>query len=437
MMRRLKLLVCAIPLQFASASPADELIARYRSAYGALDMAPLSLSYRENIANLVNETDIAAQERLFNGVARELEQIDRRPLDPCQQLDLERIAFETRTNLHKLDVLAQFAALGDKAVVTDGGLYSMPLGRQWYRYFLQRWLSADVTPEQLMASGRTELAAVQGRYRRLQAAMGYAGKDDAFQAYLASPQFMYAAGTTPQADYEARQARVYANLPKLFPAHAIGPAAVRESTRGMAFPADGYYDTDTRTFYFNKNGPTYQKRNVDMLLLHESTPGHHFQSHYAAQAKGCPVTLPPVFYPAFGEGWSAYVEEFGSVLGLYRQPSDELGAVEWDLVRSIRVVLDVGINYEGWSEREAYAYWHQQLPMLPQLAAREITRVRNWPVQAITYKYGAARIAQLRSAEQARLGVAFDIRTFHHTLLRNGSLPMAVLPTLFPVSRSP
>jgi uncharacterized protein (DUF885 family) len=170
---------------------------------------------------------------------------------------------------------------------------------------------------------------------------------------------------------------------------------------------------------------------VDMLLLHESTPGHHFQSHYAAQAKGCPAVLPPVFYSAFAEGWSAYVEEFGRELGVYRQPSDELGAVEWDLVRSIRVVLDVGINYEGWSEQQAHAYWREQLPMLPQLAEREITRVRNWPVQAITYKYGSAVIRQLRAAEQARLGSAFDIRTFHDTLLRNGSLPMAVLPTLF------
>jgi uncharacterized protein (DUF885 family) len=100
-------------------------------------------------------------------------------------------------------------------------------------------------------------------------------------------------------------------------------------------------------------------------------------------------------------------------------------------VRSIRVVLDVGINYEGWSEQRAHAYWREQLPMLPQLAAREITRVRDWPVQAIAYKYGAATIGQLRDAEQARLGDAFDIRTFHHTLLRNGALPLAVLPSLF------
>jgi uncharacterized protein (DUF885 family) len=432
--RRLAAALLIMAAGQSAAAPADELIARYSSGYRHLGMTYLALSYRDNIGNLVRETNIAEQKSWFTEVTRALKLIDRVPLSPCQRLDLDRIAFEAVVNLHKLTVLEQYAALGNPDAGT-GGLYTAPAGRAWYRYFLKRWLSSDVTPEQLMASGKVELQAVLARYRRLQAAMGYAGRDAAFYAYLNSPQFTYPPGQTPRADYEARQATVFANLHKLFPPHAIKPAAVRESTRGNAFPADGYYESDSRTFYFNKNGPVYQKRNLDMLLLHESTPGHHFQSQYAQQAGeqagGCPATLPPVFYSAFAEGWSAYVEQFGAELGLYQQPADALGAVEWDLVRSIRVVLDVGINYEGWSEQRAHAYWREQLPMLPQLAAREITRVRDWPVQAIAYKYGAATIGQLRDAEQARLGDAFDIKTFHHTLLRNGALPLAVLPSLF------
>ncbi len=425
--RLLPLLLLLLPCLAAEATPADELIASYSNAYRALNMADLALPYRENIDNLVRETDLPAQKKLFGDMTRQLQQIDRSTLSACQQLDLQRIAFETDANLQKLAVLEQFAALGKQAAVTDKGLYTSPLGRAWYLYFLKRWLTSDVTPETLMTTGKIELASVQARYRRLQAAMGYAGKDEAFYAHLKSAQFMYPAGTTPQADYEARQATVFQNLHKLFAPTTVKPALVRESTRGEAFPADGYYEPDERTFYFNKNGANYQKRNVDMLLLHESTPGHHFQSYYAAQAQGCPTSVPAVFYSAFAEGWGAYVEEFGHELGLYREPSDELGAVEWDLVRSIRVVLDVGINYEGWTEKQAYAYWHEQLPMLPQLADREIARVRNWPVQAITYKYGSAVIRQARAAEQARLGAAFEIRAFHDAILRNGALPMATL----------
>ena len=66
--------------------------------------------------------------------------------------------------------------------------------------------------------------------------------------------------------------------------------------------------------------------------------------------------------------------------------------------------------------------------MLPALAEREVDRVRNWPVQAITYKYGADVIRRLRASEQARLGAAFDIRRFHDAVLRYGPMPLAALP---------
>lgn len=412
----------------AAAEPnAGAMIASYATAYRALAPAPTTLSYRDNLAALLSGTDIPAQRAFFASAASRAAALQASGATPCQMLDLKRIAFESQLHLDKLSLLERFAATAGAATAGEGGLHGMPMGRDWYRYFLKRWLTTDATPEQLMAFGRTELATVLARYRRLQAAMGYAGRDQDFQVYLNGPRFRYAPPQTPQADYEARQRIIYRHLGKLFPPHAIAPAKVRESSRGADFPADGYYDPGSLTFYFNQAKAYYGRRNLDMLLLHESTPGHHFQSHYAAQAQGCPSAAPGVFYSAFAEGWSAYVEEFGRELGLYAELSDELGAVEWDLVRSIRVVLDVGINYEGWSEQRALDYWHAQLPMLPELAAREIARVRDWPVQAITYKLGAEQIRQLRAAEQARLGAAFDIRSFHHALLRHGAVPLALL----------
>lgn len=431
----LSVTMLALPVAATELAP-SQLIADFAADYSALGMAQLQLDYRSNIRALAAETDRAKQRAMFSRFAGRLATLG--PVaDECQRLDLQRIGFEVDTNLRKLDLLDKYAEAGQPAPPVHGGLQGAAMGRDWYLYFLRRWLTADVSPAQLMALGRSELAAAQARYAQLQATMGYAGRDQAFNDYLASPAFRYPTGQTPQADYEAKQATVFRNMGALFPPHRIAPASVRESSQGAAFPADGYYDGASSTYYFNNSRGYYGRRNLDMLILHESTPGHHFQSHYAAQRNACPVAVPYVFYSAFAEGWSAYVEEFGTQLGLYRQPSDELGAVEWDLVRSIRVVLDVGINAEGWSEQRARAYWKQELPMLPELAGREINRVRDWPAQAITYKFGAFVIRQLRASEQARLGAAFDIRTFHDKVLRHGALPLAVLPAAlreFPVS---
>jgi uncharacterized protein (DUF885 family) len=304
------------------------------------------------------------------------------------------------------------------------------MGKEWYAYLRKAWLTMDTTPEALMVMGHSELNKAIVRYRALQERMGYAGRDKEFAAYLDSPAFKYPADATPKADYEARQAIIYKNLNKLFPETLIAPPQIRQSDLGAALPVDGYYEPDQRTFYFNKTGASYGRRNVDWLLLHESTPGHHYQGRYAEQQRGCTSTLPHGFYSAYAEGWGAYVEEFGAELGLFQETADALGAVEWDLVRSIRVVLDVGINYFGWSEQNATDFWQSKLPMLPSLAEREITRVRNWPVQAITYKQGSVLIRQLRRAAQLRQGVNFDIRVFHDAILKNGPVPLSILPEL-------
>lgn len=415
-------------LTSASASgPVGQFIAQYSQAYGALGMGQLELSYQANIKRLLSETDVPRQRALFARTASELAALDTSKATECERLDLKRIAFEASVNLQKLDLVEQFKALGDKASVTDQGLYHLQLGRQWYAYLLKRWLTSDVTPDTLMAFGKAETARVLARYRQLQAQMGYTGKDKEFAAYLADPRFLYAGADTPQKEYEAKQATVFRHLDKLFLPRGIAPAAIKESDRGTSFPADGYYDGQSQTFYFNKAKASYERRNLDWLMLHESTPGHHYQTRYALQGGGCKSQVPFVFYSAYGEGWGAYVEEFGATLGLFKEPSDELGAVEWDLVRSIRVVLDVGINHHGWSREQALAYWHQALPMLPGVAEREVDRVRNWPVQAITYKYGADVLRQLRARAQAKEGKDFDIRQFHDRMLRNGPLPLSVL----------
>jgi uncharacterized protein (DUF885 family) len=301
------------------------------------------------------------------------------------------------------------------------------LGKEWYAYLRKAWLTTDTVPEELAAMGNAELARALDRYHALQAHMGYAGRDQEFASYLKSAVFRYPEGSTPQADYQTRQAIVYKNLNKLFVTTSIQAPQIRESSLGLAMPADGYYEPDEGVFYFNKAKPGYERRNIDWLLMHESTPGHHYQNRYGKLGRGCDADLPHGFYSAFAEGWGAYVEEFGSELGLFKEDADALGAVEWDLVRSIRVVIDVGINYQGWSEQQAFDFWRAKLPMVPDLAEREIKRVQNWPVQAMTYKLGAVKLRQLRADMQARQGKDFDIRQFHDIVLRNGPVPLQML----------
>ena len=61
----------------------------------------------------------------------------------------------------------------------------------------------------------------------------------------------------------------------------------------------------------------------------------------------------------------------------------------------------------------------------PNAAQSEIDRYCVMPGQACAYKVGHTVIARLRQQAEAQAG--FDLRDFHDAVLRNGSMPLAVL----------
>lgn len=133
------------------------------------------------------------------------------------------------------------------------------------------------------------------------------------------------------------------------------------------------------------------------------------------------------WYPGYGEGWAAYAEEYGKELGLYQTPYEELGRWEWDIVRSVRVALDVAINYCGWNDNQALAFWKKNIRNQDDIAMREINRMKRWPVQVITYKYGASQFLLWKKKMQLKEGASFNISNFHNELLKRGALPFMVL----------
>ena len=130
------------------------------------------------------------------------------------------------------------------------------------------------------------------------------------------------------------------------------------------------------------------------------------------------------FYLGFAEGWGAYAEELGKDLGAYKTPYDELGKWEWDIVRSVRVPLDVGLNYYGWTDQQALDFWKKSIRGQDDIAMREIARIRRWPAQVVTYKYGALQILHWKQELRQKQGDQFNIKDFHDRVLDHGSLPL-------------
>lgn len=215
------------------------------------------------------------------------------------------------------------------------------------------------------------------------------------------------------------------NLSKLFEDTLVPKFIISATVIPSQTMSPGSYIRSQNLFAYNFSDGKQNVRVMDFLLLHEGIPGHHYQ--FSLQAKNRankPAFAQNVSYSGNTEGWGAYTESLGKELGLYQTPEEELSRCEWDLIRSVRLMLDVGIHYYGWSMDKAFAFWNENIKGQDDIAYREITRVIYWPGQSLAYKIGARKIEEFKT----RLHVTDSaIKKFHSVFLSFSSEPLEVI----------
>ena len=182
-------------------------------------------------------------------------------------------------------------------------------------------------------------------------------------------------------------------------------------------------------FYVNlydiKQTPKYSMKT---LTYHEATPGHHHQ--IAHSLENDELTLYRRFgygTSAFSEGWALYAERLSLEAGLAPDPYDELGILQSEIFRAVRLVVDTGIHYKKWTREEAIDYMKAKTGMSDTECRVEIERYIVWPGQALSYKVGMIKILELRAKAMNALGDRFNIKDFHSAVLDNGNPPLFIV----------
>jgi len=387
----------------------DRLIGQFAATYKALDLPPFGPDYAANFKAIPDLATAGARLRKVSQYTRRIHGFPARGLRPDSRYALLFLRFAFDSSLERLTLERQFRAGG--GTIPVNGLATLPNRQRWYELYARQSASRPIRAEEVMALGRAEVARVTAEIARLGAPAD-------------EPPFTDPAAV--QAAFQEVQARVLAHLSQVVPVSTLPPLAIAPIPNpGPDTPPAAYQNG---TFYFGMAGGRFPRRALDWSFLHEAVPGHHYQTTL-------PFTLAPalqdLFYlPGFTEGWGAYAEDLGSELGLYTTPAAELGKWEWDLVRSARVVLDVGIHVHGWTRAQALAYWQANVPGQDAIATRELDRITRWPAQVISYKVGEQAFLTLRKEAQTRQGKAFDLAAFHGRLLSRGAVPLTVLRAL-------
>lgn len=316
------------------------------------------------------------------------------------------------------------------------GIAELPDGEAWYAYLVRQRTTTDLTPAEIHQIGLDEVARIHGEMRGVMNEVGFEGDLQDFFEYLNSDERFYF--DTPEeliqgyrdmtAEVTEKTRKLFDVAPKTgFEVRAVEPYR-EKSASGGSYQRGTPDGTRPGVFYAN----TYDikarpKWAMESLFLHEAIPGHYFQIEIQQELEGVPRFRRFGGYTAFTEGWGLYAESLGKELGMYSDPYQYFGALNAELWRAIRLVVDTGLHSKGWSRQDVLDYMYANSAVKEARAVSEAERYMAIPGQALAYKIGQLKIRELRTRAEEKLGDRFDVVAFHRLVLSQGSMPLTLL----------
>jgi uncharacterized protein (DUF885 family) len=241
------------------------------------------------------------------------------------------------------------------------------------------------------------------------------------------------------------------------------PPVLRSTIDAAYYAAPPFKQAGVGRFYLTPTGndPATLKLNnrssVADTAVHEGFPGHDWHYKYMTEhareisnirwlTPGAVEDSSSMWEDSMAaEGWALYSEELmaepapGRPHGFYTA-GEHLYELQGQLLRAVRVRVDVGIHTGRMTFDEAVDYYAEHVAFFPRACARAgsdataraiceqagraIYRYSKWPTQAITYNLGKNEILELREAVRAREGDRFSAKAFHERLMRMGTIPV-------------
>ena len=316
------------------------------------------------------------------------------------------------------------------------GLLDLPNGDAWYAHMVKIRTTTDLTPEEVHQIGLSEVERIHGEMRGVMEEVGFEGDLQDFfnfmntddQFYFDEPEQLIQGYRDMSADIDKLAPKLFDIFPKTeFEVRRVEPFR-EKSASGGSYSSGSPDGSRPGIFYANaydiKARPIWA---MESLYLHEAIPGHHFQISIQRELEGLPRVRRFGGYTAFSEGWGLYAESLGKELGVYTDPYQYFGALNAELWRAIRLVVDTGIHAKGWSRQDVLDYMYANSAVKEARAVSEAERFMAIPGQALAYKIGQLKIRELRTRAEDALGDDFDVKAFHRLVLVDGALPLNLL----------
>jgi len=324
----------------------------------------------------------------------------------------------------------------------DDGVWKLPDGDAYYAARLHQMTTTDLSPDEVHNIGLREVARLDGE---IDASMKSLGLTEGslvarFDKLSSDRRFTFTQDDAGRgrilAGYRELLRKMQARLPNYFshvPPQKLEvervPAYAEAASAGAYYNRASFDGRRPGTFFANLRDPHETQRwSMPTLAYHEGIPGHHLQISWAQNIEGVPMARKVLPFTAYVEGWALYAEHLAKEMGAYDQdPYGDLGRLQAEMFRAVRLVVDTGIHAKHWTRAQAIAYMREKTGMVESDVTAEVERYIVSPGQACAYKIGMLKILELRERAKTELGSRFDLKTFHDVILDGGAMPLTVL----------
>ena len=325
----------------------------------------------------------------------------------------------------------------------DAGIWRLPDGDAIYATKLQSNTTTQYSPDEIHATGLAEVDRIEGEMLDILDSQGIAGGSFAERVRIVMEDPAHQFPNTDEGradmiayleDFDRRVMAIAADYFITIPPQPLEIVRVPEYSQDSS--PGGYYNgpaldgSRPGRFYINQKQTADNPRwTLPTLMIHEGSPGHHFQISTSQLIEGVPLLRRLSPFSAFSEGWALYSERIAKTdMGLYdNDPLGDLGRLQAEMFRAVRLVVDTGMHAKRWSREQAIEYMITKTGMTTEEVTREIERYVVWPGQATAYKTGQLALLAMREEAELKLGERFDLREFHEAVLMNGAMPLDIL----------
>ncbi len=318
-----------------------------------------------------------------------------------------------------------------KKCIVGIGVCNLPNGKEMYRYLVKAQTTTNQTPEDIYAFGIKEVYRIKGELEKLKRKMGFeCTLLEFYKKMKANPNNYCHTKNAVIQEYAKIGNEIHKNVMRKYFWDDVAPYELKKVPKDMEEGNAGafYYPGNKKrvgTFYINtrdiRENPKYS---MMALTLHEGIPGHHYQYRYMIEKKIPFYKIYGIEGSAYAEGWGLYAES----LGEYDDYS-YFGRLSYEIFRALRLVVDTGIHYYGWTYKRALNYMMKYISFKRSEIDSEVERYICIPAQALCYKIGETVIKNLRDNYMKKTKA--DIRDFHRKILENGVLPLNILKENF------